>query len=180
VRLGITVAFVALVMVPRVEAGRGERQGGGAMERNGANGVIALLLVVVALAAMAEVVAGRPAATVVEAPRVSSAEALLALGDEARARGDVPAARRAYLAGLFRARGERSLPDVIRAAEGFAALGDGAVVEQALEMAAPLAAGGDDATRARLTALRERVSWVGASFGKGHPRRVPLFPSVVR
>ena len=129
------------------------------MERERANGVIALLFVVVALAAMAEVVAGRPAATVVEAPRVSSAAALLALGDEARARGDAPGARRAYLAGLFRARGERSLPDVVRAAEGFVALGDDVVVEEALAMAAPLAAGGDDATRARLTALRQRASW---------------------
>src|SRR4051812_28829856 len=115
-------------MVSLVEAGRGERRGGGAMERDGSYGVIALLLVVVVLAAMAEVVAGRPAATVAEAPPASSAAALLALGDEARARGDAPAARRAYMAALFRARGERSLPDVVRAAEGFAALGDDAVV----------------------------------------------------
>lgn len=124
------------------------------MERDRTNGVIALLLVVVALAAMAEVVAGRPSATPVEAPRVSGAAALLRLGDEALARGDVPAARRAYMAGLFRARGERSLTDVVRAAEGFAALGDAAVVEQALAMAVPLEAGGDPAVRARLAALR--------------------------
>jgi len=126
------------------------------MERDGTNGVIALLLVVVALAAMAEVVAGRPTAPASEAPRASSAAALLRLGDEARGRGDVAAARRAYLAGLFRARGERSLSDVVWAAEGFAALGDDAVVAEALAMAAPLARGGDPSLRARLAALRER------------------------
>jgi hypothetical protein len=139
------------------------------MERDQFNSVIALLLVVVALAAMAEVVAGRPVATVAEAPRASSAAALLALGDEARARGDVPAARRAYLAGLFRARGERSLPDLVRAAEGFAALGDDAIVEEALAMAAPLAAGGDDAIRARLAALRQPASAALPMFRSGAP-----------
>ena len=119
-------------------------------------GVIGLLLGVAALGAMAEVVAGRPAATMPQAPRPTSAAALLRAGDEARARGDVPAARRAYLIGLYRARGEGSLPDLARAAEGFAALGDWAVVEQALTMAQPLAAGGDEASLARLAALRER------------------------
>jgi hypothetical protein len=113
---GIVVAPCALVMASRIEARWFKRQGGRAMERDGFNGVIALLLVVFALAAMAEVVAGRPSATTVEAPRASSAAALLRLGDDARARGDVPAARRAYLAGLFRARGEGSLPG--RAARG--------------------------------------------------------------
>ncbi|HTO10006.1 MAG TPA: hypothetical protein VMQ51_00445 [Candidatus Binatia bacterium] len=144
----------------------------GARKREGsAGGVIGLLLLVVALAAMAEVVAGRPAATAPEAPRVTSATALLRLGDEARARGDVPAARRAYLAGLFRARGEDSLADVVWAAEGFAALGDHAVVEQALALAAPLAARGDDATRARLAALHDRVEPVAAlpAFWEGAP-----------
>jgi len=72
-------------------------------------------------------------------------------------RGDVSAARRAYLAGLFRARGEGSLPDVLRAAEGFAALGDHAIVEQALAIAAPLAAGADPATRARLASLEREA-----------------------
>ena len=55
---------------------------------------------------------------------------------------------------------------MVGAAEGFAALGDEAVVQQALAMAAPLAAAGDDAGRVRLAALRERsepaVSWKGA------------------
>ena len=139
------------------------------MEREAGSGrVIALLLVVIALAAMAEVVAGRAVApappaweiprAVAEAPRASSAEVLLRLGDEARRRGDAPAARRAYLVALFRARGERSLAGVVEAAEGFAALGDDAVVQQALAMAEPLAAaaGADATARARLATLRER------------------------
>ena len=140
------------------------------MEREAGSGrVIALLLLVIALAAMAEVVAGRAVApappapaeiprAVAETPRASSAEVLLRLGDDARRRGDVPAARRAYLVALFRARGEGSLPGVVAAAEAFAALGDEAVVQQAVAMAEPLAtAPGADATaRARLAALRER------------------------
>jgi hypothetical protein len=127
------------------------------MEREASSGVIALLLVVIGLAAMAEVVAGRTVASGPEAPRLSSAAVVLRLGDDALARGDAPAARRAYLAGLFRARGERSLAGVVRAAEGFAALGDEAVVAEALAMAAPLAAvGGDADVRARLAALQER------------------------
>jgi len=126
------------------------------MERQDSSGVIALLLVVIALAALAEVVAGRTASSP-EVLRASSAEVVLGLGDAALARGDGPAARRAYLTGLFRARGERSLAGVVWAAEGFLALGDDAVVAEALAMAAPLAAaGGDAVARARLVALRER------------------------
>ena len=156
----------------RAAAGRSGRRGGTALARGQSGGVLALLVVVAALAAIAEVVAGRPAPVVSEPPsvlapgRASSTAALLRLGDEARARGDVPAARRAYLAGLFRARGERSLPDLVWAAEGFAALGDHAVVAEALAMAAPLAAAADEATRRRLAALRARedpaISWRGA------------------
>jgi len=127
------------------------------MERQDSSGVIALLLVVIALAALAEVVGGRTVASSPKVLRASSAEAVLGLGDAALARGDGPAARRAYLTGLFRARGERSLAGVVWAAEGFLALGDDAVVAEALAMAAPLAAaGGDAVARARLVALRER------------------------
>jgi hypothetical protein len=127
------------------------------MKREASEGfVIALLLMVVGLGAMAEVVAGRPAAIAPEAARVSSAAPLLRVGDEARQRGDAAAARRAYMAALFRARGERSLPDMVSAAEGFAALGDDEVVEQALAMAAPLSARVDAQMRARLAALHDR------------------------
>ena len=103
-----------------------------------ANGVIAVLLIVIALAAMAEVVAGRGVASSPDAPRAASWHPLLRTGDLARERGDAPAARRAYLAGLFRARGDRSVEGVLRAAEGFAALGDQDVVDQALRMAAAI------------------------------------------
>ena len=120
-------------------------------------GVIALLLVVATLAAMAEVVAGRPLATAPEAWRESSAALFLRAGDEARARRDVAAARRAYMTALFRARGERSLSDVVGAAEGFAALGDHEVLEQALTVAASLGSAGDATARARLATLRERA-----------------------
>ena len=130
----------------------------------GSGKVIALLLALIVLAAMAEVVMGRAVAPPLEPPRVSSAEVLLRLGDEARARGDVPAARRAYLAALFRERDERSLAGVVAVAEGFAALGDGAAVRQALDMAAPLAAaeGADPAARDRLAALRESAEATAA------------------
>ena len=128
------------------------------MEREKVSGgVIALLLVVATLGAMAEVVAGRPLVVAPEARRDSSAALFLRAGDEARARGDVAAARRAYVAALFRARGERSLTDVVGAAEGFAALGDHEVLEQALAMAASLGPLGDAAARARLATLRERA-----------------------
>lgn len=114
-----------------------------------ANGVIAVLLVVIALAAMAEVVAGRGVVSPPDVPRAASWQPLLRTGDLARAHGDAPAARRAYLAGLFRARGERSVEGVLRVAEGFAALGDQDVVDHALRMAAAI-----DAERAAEGALR--------------------------
>lgn len=123
----------------------------------GSGGVITLLLVVVAVAAMAEVVAGRSVASL-ESPRPVAWEVSLRTGDEARARGDAPAARRAYLTALFRARRDRSLTGVVRAAEGFEALGDREVVEQALKVAAEMSAkDGDGAVAARLHALRERL-----------------------
>jgi hypothetical protein len=71
-----------------------------------------------------------------DAPRPSSWQAVVRIGDDARARGDAGAARRAYLTALFRARGERSLLGVLSAAEGFKTLGDRDVVEHALRMAA--------------------------------------------
>jgi len=57
------------------------------------------------------------------------------IGDDARARRDAAAARRAFLTALFRARGDRSLLGVLTAAEGFKALGDRDVVEHARRMA---------------------------------------------
>jgi hypothetical protein len=114
--------------------------------------VIGVLLFVVAFGAMTwRGVASAPA------PRGSSWQAVLRIGHAAQARGDARTARRAYLTALFRARGERSLPGIVGAAEGFQALGDRQVVERALEMAAALGAeDGPPPVRIRLHALRGR------------------------
>jgi hypothetical protein len=134
-----------------------EHEGGGAMQpRNGRDSVIAIALSVLALGLIAEAVWGRTA-TPPPGP-VSSWAVVLRAADEARARGDVPAARRAYLTALFRARGERSLPGVLSAAEGFKALGDREVVERALEMAAALEPEAGTPLSRRLQALRERLA----------------------
>jgi hypothetical protein len=126
------------------------------MERFDAkSAVVVVLLIVVAIGALAEIVAGR-AVTPPDVQRGGSWQILVQAGDAARVRGDAPAARRAYLGALFRARGERSTVGVLRAAEGFKALGDREVVEQALGMAADLGSeAGDDA--ARRQALRDRL-----------------------
>src|SRR5712691_9352380 len=125
-------------------------------QHEGTGGVIAVLLLVALLAAMVEVDASRAVAPTVPPPGASSWEASVRMADEALAHGDAPAARRAYLITLFRARGERSLPGVVPAAEGFATLGDDAVVAEALQMAAWLGTTDADAdTRVRLQALRQ-------------------------
>jgi len=49
-----------------------------------------------------------------------------------------PTARQAYLTALVRARGQGSVGGVLRTAEAFARLGDGEVVEQALQVARDL------------------------------------------
>jgi hypothetical protein len=115
-----------------------------------------VLLIAVVIGALAEVVAGR-AVTQPEAPRAASWHILMQSGDAARVRGDVPAARRAYLGALFRARGEGSTTGVLRAAEGFRALGDTEVVEHALRIAAALGPEGGRDHAARLQALRDRL-----------------------
>jgi hypothetical protein len=140
----------------RREQGRGAE----VQSRSGVAGTVAavaLFVIVLAIAALGEMV-GERTVTATEAPRASSWEAVLRIGDEARARGDVPAARRAYLTALFRARGERALGGVLGAAEGFKALGDREAVEHALRIATSLGAdraGGDVAQRLR--ALHDRV-----------------------
>jgi hypothetical protein len=121
----------------------------------GLDGIVAVLFVVLALGAMAEVGARRT--TTGAAVGDSSWQMVLRVGDEARERGDVAAARRAYLTALFRARGERSLAGVLSAAEGFGALGDAEVVERALTMAAGLDAEGPLGA-IRLEALRDRLA----------------------
>ena len=118
--------------------------------------VMVLLVVVVVIGALAEVVAGR-AVALPEAPRAASWQILVQSGDAARVRGDAPTARRAYLDALFRARGEGSTRGVLRAAEGFKALGDTEVVEYALRIAAALGPEGSRDHAARLQALRDRL-----------------------
>jgi hypothetical protein len=86
-------------------------------------------------------------------------EPLLEVGDAALRVGDgtgSPArarlsARHAYRAALFRARAQRSVDGVLRAADAFARLGDRDVTEGALHAARKLAAGTPDAD------LRSRV-----------------------
>lgn len=141
-------------MTPLDAITRERRRRTTALSRSGA--AVAALLALLAVAALAEVLAGR-AAMPAETARVTSWERAMQIGDEARDRGDVPAARRAYLAALFRARGERSRPGVIGAAERFTAFGDREVVEHALGMAASLrGADRDDEAHRRLQALRDQ------------------------
>jgi hypothetical protein len=137
---------------------RRERTNGAALEpRQGSGGVVAIIVFVVAMAALGEFVADR-ASVRADAPHGSSWQPVQRIADEALGRRDAPAARRAYLTMLFRARGERSVVGVLSAAEGFKALGDREVVERALAIAAALAPDGDPAgARRRLTMLRDRL-----------------------
>jgi len=80
-------------------------------------------------------------------------ESMIAVGDAfvsiGRAagtpRGARMNAREAYLSALIRARRDHSVEGALRSAEAFEALGDPAVVEQCLHIAAQLAAGNDEA-----------------------------------
>jgi hypothetical protein len=127
------------------------------MERFDAkNAVVVVLLIVVAIGALAEVVAGRSARPPAPA-RAASWQILARAGDAARVRSDAPGARRAYLAALHHAHDERSVVGVLRAAEGFKALGDREMVEEALQMAATLTAGPGRDEPAPLQALRDRL-----------------------
>jgi hypothetical protein len=143
-------------MAHRLAAVHDQRHGGTRTPpHDGTGRVVTVLLLVAALAALAEVAASRTT-RLTEAPlRSSSWEAGLEVADAALLRGDAPAARHAYLIALSRARAERSLPGLVRAAEGLAALGDDALVAEALEMAAQLHAADTEAgALARLQALR--------------------------
>lgn len=77
-------------------------------------------------------------------------DAALRIGDLAGRRQPYLAmARKAYRAALFRARSLRSLDGVLRAAEAFARLGDGDVVENAVRIAQSLIRNGDATAEAR-------------------------------
>ena len=69
-----------------------------------------------------------------------------------------PQLRELYLEVLMRARAEGSVDGVLRAGEGFAALGDRVLVAQVLRVGRQVAAGHADAeTQARMRALAERL-----------------------
>src|SRR4030095_13923717 len=94
----------------RPEAVKGVQWEGGSMDRHsGTNGLIAVVLIVLAIGVLAEVVAGRSVTTTSDLLRTTSWQALLDTGHRARARGDAPAAPRAYLHTLLRARCECSV-----------------------------------------------------------------------
>jgi hypothetical protein len=90
-------------------------------------------------------------------------EQLADAGDAALRIGDVPdlagpsraAARKSYLAALFRARADGSVDGVLRIAQAFAGLGDRAVVEQCIRIGRELAdADGHDRDRVQAFAQR--------------------------
>ncbi len=79
-----------------------------------------------------------------------------------------PTARQAYLTALVRARGQGSVDGVLRTAEAFARLGDGEVVEQALQVARDLG-GVHPEAEARVRGLVDqstRVSETAHGLGK--------------
>lgn len=79
-----------------------------------------------------------------------------------------PTARQAYLTALVRARGQGSVDGVLRTAEAFARLGDGEVVEQALQVARDLG-GVHPGAEARVRGLVDqsaRVSEAAHGVGK--------------
>ena len=99
--------------------------------------------------------------------RVPGWESLVEVGDGFRrlARvGDAQTgaaghARAAYLAALVRARHARSVDGVLRAGDGFGALGDGEVVGQCIAIARRIAdRGGDAVAHGRVRAFTERWS----------------------
>ena len=90
-------------------------------------------------------------------------ESMIAVGDAfvaiGRASGSVGGARmnarEAYLTALIRARRDRSVDGVIRSAESFQKLGDRAVGEHCLHIAAQLAAGNEQAQQ-KVREIRQR------------------------
>jgi hypothetical protein len=91
-------------------------------------------------------------------PLIDAGDAALRVGDATGTRSIGRAkARRAYQAALYRARAQRSVDGVLRAAESFAALGDRDVTEGALHMARKLTAG-DASARAQVETDAARIA----------------------
>jgi hypothetical protein len=113
-------------------------------------------------------------------------EDLIAIGDARLRTGGAagagpsaePAARRVYFAALYRACREESLEGILRAAEAFAELGDGEVVDECLGLA-ELKADGEDARR-RLSILVQRIGVARAGTDRGgRDPHVPTGPTDV-
>jgi hypothetical protein len=100
---------------------------------------------------------------------VEAGDAALTIRAVAKAQGlAAPMARQAYLTALVRARRQGSVDGVLRAAEAFARLGDGEVVEQALQVARDLG-GVHPEAEARIRGLVDqstRVSEAAHGLGK--------------
>lgn len=84
-------------------------------------------------------------------------EGMADVGDAARQLGDARRARIAYLTAAYRARTARSAAGVLRAADGFSALGDRQVATEWLRVARRLA-GTDSAERARVGVVAQRLA----------------------
>ena len=98
---------------------------------------------------------------------------LIDVGDAALRVGDVPdfaetaqgAARKSYLTAVYRAQAHGAVDGVLRAAEGFAALGDRAAMENCVVMAQRLAGANPDA--------QQQVVDFAARFPVGTVRSTP-------
>jgi hypothetical protein len=97
---------------------------------------------------------------------------MIEVGDAARRfAGGRPRARQAFLTALFRARQQRSLDGVLRAATGFGELGDRDTLAQALRMA-ERAAGPDPRAQARVQVIADR--WLHPPLTTDrHDSRIP-------
>jgi inorganic triphosphatase YgiF len=96
---------------------------------------------------------------------IAVGDAFMAIGRKSgAARGARFNAREAYLTALIRARRERSVDGVLRAAEAFRELDDRAVAEQCLHIAAQLAAG-DEPAQQRVQEARRRWTAPPSSTG---------------
>jgi hypothetical protein len=107
-------------------------------------------------------------------------EGMVAAGDSYRRLGERAGfrmvasakARETYLAALFRARSQGSVEGVLRAAQGFAELGDDQVVEQCLGLAQRVAAGSKDPRAVeRVRAFAER--WAARAQEADHLELTP-------
>lgn len=105
-------------------------------------------------------------------------EGMVAVGDASRRIAEVagareayvPRARQLYLSALERARQQRSVDGVLRAAEAFDALGDREAVNECVRIAEGLAAqSGEANTRERVRAFRERSATRSADTRSPRP-----------